>query len=254
MVKGIEKFKEHFAGFDDKYILIGGSACDLAMAEIGGDFRATKDLDIVIVAETLNPEFVTRFWEFIETGGYDSRQKSTGERRLYRFHSPTDDSFPYMIELFSRIPDAISYEGEGRYTPLPIGEEASSLSALLMDHAYYELVHGGMIVIDGLPILRPEYIVLLKARAWLDLTARRESGEIVNSNDIKKHKNDPFRLFTILSPELRLEISEPVRSDFEKFLEGMSGESIDLHNLGIRDMDLAEVIRNFRQIYGIDDS
>ncbi|MBK6723647.1 MAG: hypothetical protein IPG58_10380 [Acidobacteria bacterium] len=35
MVKGIEKFKEHFAGFDDKYILIGGSACDLAMAEVG---------------------------------------------------------------------------------------------------------------------------------------------------------------------------------------------------------------------------
>jgi hypothetical protein len=27
MVKGIEKFKEHFAGFEDKYILIGGSAC-----------------------------------------------------------------------------------------------------------------------------------------------------------------------------------------------------------------------------------
>lgn len=42
MVKGIEKFKEHFAGFDDKYILIGGSACDLAMAEVGGRFQGDK--------------------------------------------------------------------------------------------------------------------------------------------------------------------------------------------------------------------
>lgn len=254
MVKGIEKFKEHFAGFEDKYILIGGSACQLAMADVGVDFRVTKDLDIVIVAETLDPAFVKRFWEFVEVGGYESRQKSTGERRLYRFHSPRDDSFPYMIELFSRVPDAISYEGEGRYTPLPVGEEASSLSALLMDDTYYELVHGGTVVVDGLPILKPEYIVLLKARAWLDLTERRGDGETVKSDDIKKHKNDPFRLFTILSPELRIDIAEEIRADFGRYLEAMTQETIDLQNLGIRGMELKEVISSFRLIYGIEAS
>jgi hypothetical protein len=31
MVKGIELFAGHFKGFEDSYVLIGGSACDLWM-------------------------------------------------------------------------------------------------------------------------------------------------------------------------------------------------------------------------------
>lgn len=61
MVKGIEKFIEHFAGYENKYTVIGGSACHWAMAEVRVDFRATKDLDLVIVAEAIDPSFVNRF-------------------------------------------------------------------------------------------------------------------------------------------------------------------------------------------------
>ncbi|NLV66427.1 MAG: hypothetical protein GXY14_02010, partial [Spirochaetes bacterium] len=46
MVKGIEIFEKHFAGQQGKYVLIGGTACDLAMDEAGLQFRATKDLDM----------------------------------------------------------------------------------------------------------------------------------------------------------------------------------------------------------------
>ncbi|MEZ5306328.1 MAG: hypothetical protein R2684_04200 [Pyrinomonadaceae bacterium] len=251
MVKGIEQFREHFAGFENRYTLIGGSACYLAMAEAGVAFRATKDLDLVIAAETLDASFVGRFWDFIKAGGYESRKKSTGERRLYRFHTPKVESYPYMIELFSRIPDAIDYEGEGRYTPLSVGEEASSLSALLMNDAYYELVQKGTFVLDGISILKAEYIVLLKAKAWLDLTERREKGENVKGDDIRKHKNDPFRLFAILSPDLRIEIPQEVQSDLKNYLQRMAGENIDLKNLGITDMGLEEVIDDFRRIYGM---
>jgi len=109
-------------------------------------------------------------------------------------------------------------------------------------------------VIDGLSILRPEYIVLLKAKAWLDLTARRENGETVKSDDIKKHKNDPFRLFTILSPELRVDIAEEIRADFGRYLEAMTKETVDLQNLGIRGMKFNEVVSSFRLIYGIEES
>jgi hypothetical protein len=47
MVNGIEIFKEHFKDHTDKFILIGGTACDIAMSQMGLDFRATKDLDVV---------------------------------------------------------------------------------------------------------------------------------------------------------------------------------------------------------------
>lgn len=56
MVKGLELFKNHFRSYADRYILIGGTACDLAMREAGLDFRATKDLDIVLCVEALDDE------------------------------------------------------------------------------------------------------------------------------------------------------------------------------------------------------
>lgn len=51
MVYGLEKFKEYFEGFTDQYVFIGGTACDILMKEMGTPFRATKDLDIVLIIE-----------------------------------------------------------------------------------------------------------------------------------------------------------------------------------------------------------
>jgi formylmethanofuran dehydrogenase subunit E len=69
MVAGIRRFRDHFAGHEDQYILIGGAACELIMDEVGLDFRATKDLDIVLIVEALDPAFSETFWAFIEERG-----------------------------------------------------------------------------------------------------------------------------------------------------------------------------------------
>jgi hypothetical protein len=42
MVKGLDVFRERFAGLEDQYVLIGGTAATLAMAEAGLEFRATE--------------------------------------------------------------------------------------------------------------------------------------------------------------------------------------------------------------------
>ena len=47
MVKGFTKFKERFQGFENQYVIIGGTACDLIMENEELPFRATKDIDIV---------------------------------------------------------------------------------------------------------------------------------------------------------------------------------------------------------------
>ena len=84
MLRGLDLFKEHFAEFSDRYVLIGGTACALAMKEAGLDFRATKDFDIVLCIEALDPKFGKAFWEFIKKGNYQHRQKSTGKELFYR--------------------------------------------------------------------------------------------------------------------------------------------------------------------------
>lgn len=51
MVKGIESFKEKFKDYTDCYTVIGGTACDILMTEANQEFRATKDIDMILILE-----------------------------------------------------------------------------------------------------------------------------------------------------------------------------------------------------------
>jgi len=251
MVKGLNIFKEHFRDYTDRFVLIGGTACYLSMDDAGVAFRATKDLDIVLFVEMLDVEFVKHFWEFIEAGNYENRQKNTGDKRFYRFFAPQDDSYPYMLELFSKKPDALTFDGEGHLTPIPMNEETSSLSAIMLDENYYEFIHSGKFFIGDLPVVKPEYLIPLKARAWVDLTERRANGEEVKGDDIKKHKNDVFRLFQIIPTDNIIEMPETVKENLGRFLDAMPQEQIDLKALGLGGISLAEVLSELRRIYGL---
>ena len=77
------------------------------MAESGLGFRATKDLDIVLCVEALDSSFVAAFWDFIHTGGYRYRERSSGRKQYYRFHTPEVSGYPHMLELFACVPDAL---------------------------------------------------------------------------------------------------------------------------------------------------
>ena len=85
MVRGIDSFREWFRDYEDQYAIIGGTACDLLMTDGGLDFRATKDIDLVLIVEAVDSGFANRFWEYVVAGGYEHRNKSTGEAQFYRF-------------------------------------------------------------------------------------------------------------------------------------------------------------------------
>ena len=48
MITGFSKFKETFQGFENPYVVIGETACDLLMDNEDMTFRVTKDIDIVL--------------------------------------------------------------------------------------------------------------------------------------------------------------------------------------------------------------
>jgi len=251
MVRGIELFKEYFANYTDKYILIGGAACTVLMEEAGLPFRATKDLDIVLCVEALDAEFVNAFWAFIKDGRYQNRQKSTGEKIFYRFSSPADKTYPEMLELFSRAPDALALTENSHLTPIPVDEEASSLSAILLDDAYYQFINEGTRKVNGLRLLVAEHMIPLKAKAWLDMKALTEKGIAIQSVDVKKHHNDIFRLYQLLSPDRRIELPEPVRKDLQQCVDIIAGETINLLTFGLGNTTLSEVVLNLKKIYGL---
>ena len=76
MVRGLDVFKKYFEAFPDNYIVIGGTACDVIIEDAGFIPRATKDIDIILVVEALTHEFVARFWQFIQDGKYERKEKS----------------------------------------------------------------------------------------------------------------------------------------------------------------------------------
>lgn len=139
IMRGIDKFRERFAGREGEYVLIGGGDCDLLFGELGQDFRATKDLDLVLLVEALTPEFGRVFWDFVREGGYENRQKSSGKPQFYRFSKPKDPAFPVMLGLFARA-DINLRDGDSGLMPIHIDDEVSSLSAILLDEEYYKLL------------------------------------------------------------------------------------------------------------------
>ena len=97
MVRGLDTFREYFRGFENQYVLIGGAACDILFANNEGQFRATRDLDMVLIVEALTPEFGEKFWEFVEAGQYRNKATSAGKPQFYRFDKPEKEEYPKMI-------------------------------------------------------------------------------------------------------------------------------------------------------------
>lgn len=251
MVSGVESFRKWYAEYTDQYTIIGGTACDLLMSEDGLDFRATRDIDMVLIVESLTPEFGRRFWEYVKAAGYEHRNKSTGEPQFYRFSKPSSREYPYMIELFSGRVDAIELPEDAVLTPLPLDDEISSLSAILMDTDYYQFLREGKIVLNDIPVLDAAHLIPFKAKAWLDLTERNRNGEHVDSKNIRKHKNDVFRLSILLTSDIRVILSAAIRSDLEKFFSAMEAETIDLKAFGIRSQSQQEILQKLKTIYGL---
>ncbi|MCM2371088.1 hypothetical protein [Aporhodopirellula aestuarii] len=242
-------FRTHFADFTDHYVMIGGPDCSIAMESVGIQFRSTKDLDIVLCVETLDVPFTEAFWQFVRDGGYEIHEKATGEKQFYRFKKPKADDFPFMLELLCRSPELLEPIGESHLTPIPMDDSVSSLSAILLDETYYGFLISGKQLLDWVSIVGPGYLIPLKARAWLDLTDRKTSGESVDSRDIKKHKLDVFRLLTIVDPGFNSVIPDSVGTDLAQFLDRMSDEAIDMKAVGLGQRKKEDAVNELRRIY-----
>ncbi|HPO02929.1 MAG TPA: hypothetical protein PL077_06260, partial [Treponemataceae bacterium] len=63
-----------------------------------------------------------------------------------------------------------------------------------------------------------EYLIPMKAKAWLDLTERKSNGEQVDSRDISKHLKDIVTLFDIVTPSDSIPLTGTVLRDFVDFV------------------------------------
>jgi len=218
MVIGLELFRESFRRFTGTLTLIGGAACDEWFTSQGLEFRATGDLDIVVMVEEVQPEFIAAMRAFVAAGQYQISERSEGIPILYRFTKPGRQEFPNTLELFSRNPEHFELAKGQKAIPVSAQLGKHSLSALLLDDDYYGLIQSHHDVRDGLWVANATSLIPLKAHAWLNLTKAKSEGETIDSKNITKHRSDVFRLAGTLPGNAGPDLPESIKSDLIGFL------------------------------------
>lgn len=199
---------------------------------------------MVLIVDALTKDFGVKFWNFVQQGKYRSRISNDTNPHFYRFDKPENDSFPKMIELFCN--DNFELKEANGLTPVHIDDDISSLSAILLDRDYYSILVKGKTVELGYSVLRPEYLILFKAKAYLDLKRKKENGNQIDSNDIKKHRKDILRISAELILDHIDDLPLSVKEDISVFIALLEKEPYDdntLKNYGLKNEEIVNVLK-----------
>ena len=256
MVKGIDIFKAYFEAYPENYVIIGGTACDILMEEAGLTPRATKDIDLILIVEALTSEFVEKFWQFIQDGNYERQEKSTDERKYYRFMKPENKDFPFQIELFSRTPDEVDLQEPAHLTPIPVDDDLSSLSAILLSDDYYNYMLENSELENGLHLANLDALICLKAKAFIEITQRIAEGSKEDAKHLKKHKNDVFKLAAMLPTDSEFQLPESIKSQLIEFLNTIQDqlpEKVIFKDMGLGNLDAPRIVDQIKKSFKIDE-
>ena len=197
-------------------------------------------------------DFVKQFWKFIKDGNYERKEKSADERKYYRFMKPENKEFPFQLELFSRMPDAIELDEDAHLTPIPTDDDLSSLSAILLNDDYYHYMIEHSTFENELKRANIEALICLKAKAFLEITERIANGSKEDTKHLKKHKADVFRLAVMLTENDLFELPESIKKHLQKFVGIIADELPDkaiYKEMGLGNMDVekvfAQLLKNF---------
>lgn len=244
---GLDKFREAFKEYADNYVIIGGTACDIAMTGTTVRPRATHDIDMIVIVENMTPQFGQKFWEFVREAGYRPERHKTADSEpakyeLYRFVDGKP-GYPEMIELLSRHPDVLGSPKGLVVEPLPISEDVSSLSAIIMDDDFYHFTISNSIVTDGIRHASPIALIALKARAYLNLTNDKAAGKHVNTRDIKKHRSDVLKNVVIATNDT-ITAPQSVSDCVHEFVASIRSEYDSLSGPLAKALDMDEALLN----------
>jgi hypothetical protein len=236
--QGLERFIQEFKEYKDSFVIIGGLASSMNMANYHLEFRKTKDFDLVVFVKEGNEPFFVALRDFLKEGAYDFGKQGN----YYRFTNPKDNTYPFMIEILSRV-DLTTNEtlNTGKFR-IKIDEEFLSLSAIMLDDDIYKLILQQHINVFGLCIADPYALIVMKVRAWRDLTEKRNRGDKIRSKDINKHRKDVIRLSRIIDETRKIDLSPRLKEDVRIYLESCEIDDHSFHQLA-PDIESFKVLR-----------
>ncbi len=205
-VRGLDNFKSFFSGFEEDFVIIGGTAASVFMGDAELDFRPTKDIDLVILGNPTKA-IAARIVEYVKLAEYEIKQSSDGKPTYYRFSKPKSDDFPHMLEVFASNTNELELAVGQHIIPVPADDE-NKLSAILLDNVYFNLVKENSILSsEGYRIINNVGNICMKAKAFREMTERASHGASIDSRHVEKHRNDVLKLALTLKDADTLTLS-----------------------------------------------
>lgn len=224
IVDGIGMFERTFSKYKDSFIIIGGAACRATLSEGRYTPRKTKDIDMVLVLEHLDKEFIDAFWSFIKAGHYKcaTRKDKEGQKKyvLYSFYDSLLE-YPAQIELLSRPVEGLG-NPENHNIEAIIMDDASYLSAIILEPDYYDYLIGHTEEKNGLRYASVDSIICLKVLAYLNLREDKRNGKHVNDDDFKKHRRDVVMAAASLAVGDDFAVPGTIRDSISRFIEAVN--------------------------------
>jgi hypothetical protein len=124
-----------------------------------------------------------------------------------------------------------------------------------MDEEYYIQTIGNSIIEDGIRIANPLSLLCLKVKAFLNLTEDKKTNSNVRSTDIKKHRDDVFKLLAMrIDPLTPIELPATMKESIDDFIhlieQTLPNQSLQ-DNLQRTNDDIQGYLDIMKEIFGL---
>ena len=214
---GLNHFQDYCKDLDDHYVVVGGFATLMLLdSELENHGKATFDIDLVLLT-TNSMEMTQRIKEYVKEGEYKIQIGSKEQYQYYRFIEPQKKNFAKEIELFASNENSLGLEDGQRVIPIDPGVGLYSLSAIMLDLEYFEMIKNNVEKKHRAPCTNVQATIMLKMSAFYDLKKRDDSKW-------KKHRRDILKLALLLTGEEKIQLVGRMEQDFDTFIEHLEND------------------------------
>jgi hypothetical protein len=214
---GLSHFQDYCKDLDDNYVVVGGFATIMHLdREFEGHGKATFDIDLVLLTNN-SVEMSQRIKQYINDGEYKIQIGEKDQYKYYRFIEPQKQNFAKEIELFASNENDLELEDLQRIIPVDPEEGLYSLSAIMLDPEYFEMIKNNVDKTNRAPCTNTQATIMLKMSAFYDLRSR-------DDKKWKKHRRDIVKLALLLTGEEQIKLTGRMKQDFDSFIKHLNDE------------------------------
>lgn len=184
--------------------------------EFEGHGKATFDIDLVLLTNN-SVEMSQRIKQYINDGEYKIQIGEKDQYKYYRFIEPQKENFAKEIELFASNENDLELDDSQRIIPVDPEEGLYSLSAIMLDPEYFEMIKNNVDKTGRAPYTNAQATMMLKMSAFYDLRSR-------NDKKWKKHRRDILKLALTLTGEEEIKLTGRMKQDFDSFTTYLNDE------------------------------